>query len=249
MHSVEKIAPPPLGLCLPFVLFVVLQELLLLIRIGLEEEATYLVKGAAQAMEEFAHTAPAKPSTEGFLDPVAHLCRGLEAAGGDLSLERVELARPESARVAVVLQGEEGLQSAAVVELQPVADGAGADAEEFRDLFERPALAQPQQGRETIVEAHVILLAPQFVNLHPQQSIQSEVDGSVRHGDFSSASCFLVWISCYSEEKPEGWQYIWKTMSKLAGDPRRHAATDPCAPRGRACGSSHRSRSSPRRKE
>ena len=90
-------------------------------------------------MEQFAHAARGEPSTEGRLDPVARLASRLEAAGGDLALEAVELARPESARVALVLQGAEGFQPAALVELPPVADGAGTDAEEGGDFSrERP---------------------------------------------------------------------------------------------------------------
>ena len=43
----------------------------------------------------------------------------------------VELRRLESTRVALVFQGAERLQSAALVELQPVVDGAWTDAEEY----------------------------------------------------------------------------------------------------------------------
>src|SRR5262249_26083348 len=129
MSPVQEVAPPAFGPCCLSVLFIGLKELLLLVRISLEEEAADPVEGAAQPMEQFAHAAWGEPSTEGRLDPVAHLASRLEAAGGDFAFEAVELARPESARVALVLQGAERLQSTALVELQPVADGAGTDAE------------------------------------------------------------------------------------------------------------------------
>jgi hypothetical protein len=77
-------------------------------------------------------------------------------------LEAVELARPESARVALVLRGAGGFQPAALVELPPVADGAGTDAEEGGDLLGGASLAQPQQGGEAVVKAGVFLQAASF---------------------------------------------------------------------------------------
>jgi len=47
-----------------------------------------------------------------------------QAAGGDFTLEVVELGGFESTRVALVVLGKKPRQSAAVVQLQPVADGA-----------------------------------------------------------------------------------------------------------------------------
>ena len=82
-----------------------------------------------------------------------------------LALEVVELARFESARVALVVQGQQRLQSAAVVALQPVDHGAGTDAEEFGDRFGRASLAKPEQGGEAVVQARVVLFASQFLDL------------------------------------------------------------------------------------
>jgi hypothetical protein len=165
MHPVEEIPPPAVGLHFLLVVCVVVHERLLLVRIGLEEKAADLVKGAAQAMEELAHAALGKPSPEGLLDPVAHVGRRLETAGSDLPFEVVELRRLQSTQVAFVLQSTKGLQSAALVKLQPVADRAGTDPQEFGHLFERQPSVQPEQGRETVVKAHVFLFAPQFVDL------------------------------------------------------------------------------------
>src|SRR5262249_45753043 len=143
-------------------LLIVFQELLLLVRVGLEEEATDPVEGTTQPMEQFAQAAWGEPSTEGRLDPVAHLAGRPEAAGGDFGFEAVERGRLESARVALVLQGAEGLQPAALVELPPVADGAETDAEEGGDLFGGASLAQPQQGGEAVVQACVVLPAAEL---------------------------------------------------------------------------------------
>jgi len=96
MQAVEEITPPAFGRCGLLVLLVLLEELLLLIRIGLEEGAADLMKGTTQALEEFAPAAFGEPSTEGLLDPGARLSRGLEVARGDLAFEVVELRRLES---------------------------------------------------------------------------------------------------------------------------------------------------------
>jgi hypothetical protein len=61
-------------------LVVLLDKRLLLVGIGLEEEAADLMKGAAQALQQFAHAAWGAPSTEGLLDPVARWGGGVEAS-------------------------------------------------------------------------------------------------------------------------------------------------------------------------
>jgi len=140
------------------------------------------MKGAAQAVQELAHTTWGEPSTEGRLDPGAHLTGRPEAAGGDFALEAVELGRLESARVALVLQGAEGLQPATLVELSPVADGARTDAQEGGDLFGGASLAQPQQRGEAVVKACVLLLAAELFELLPRQGIQGEAGRRGGHG-------------------------------------------------------------------
>ena len=77
---------------------------------ALKRKPADLVKGATQAFEQFTHAAEREPSPEGFLDPLTGLGRRLEASGGDLAFEMVELRRLQSARVALVLQGTKGLR-------------------------------------------------------------------------------------------------------------------------------------------
>ena len=89
MNPIDEVAPPAFGPRLLSVLFIVPKELLLLVRISLEEEATDPVEGAAQPMEQFAHAARGEPSTEGRLDPVARLAGRVEAAGGDFAFDAV----------------------------------------------------------------------------------------------------------------------------------------------------------------
>jgi hypothetical protein len=80
-------------------------------------------------------------------------------ASGNLAFEVVELGRLQSTWVALIFQSRKRLQSAALVKFQPVANGAGTDAEELGDLFGRASLAQPQQGGEAVVKAKVFVLA------------------------------------------------------------------------------------------
>src|SRR5262249_4517190 len=134
MHPVQEIAPPAFGRRGLLILFVVIDEFLLLIGIGLEEEAADLMKGAAQAPPQLAHATWGEPSTEGLLDPIARLGGRREASAGDRAFAVVEWRRFPSARVALVLEGQPRLQPTALVELQPVADGAGTDSEELGDL-------------------------------------------------------------------------------------------------------------------
>jgi hypothetical protein len=89
----------------------------------------------------------------------------LEVARGDLAFEVVELRRFQSALVAFVLQSAKGLESAVLVEFQPVANGTGTDAEELGDVIERPSLIQPEQGGKPVVDAGVFLLATEFLDL------------------------------------------------------------------------------------
>src|SRR5208282_1204012 len=73
MHAVEEVAPPAIAWNLLLVLLILLDKLLLLVQVGLEQESTCLVEGAAQTHQQLAHAAEGEPSTEGRLDPIAHL--------------------------------------------------------------------------------------------------------------------------------------------------------------------------------
>ncbi len=91
--------------------------------------------------------------------------RRLEASRGDLAFEVVELCGLQSAWIPFVVQGLQRLESAALVEFQPVSHGAAADAKELRAVVERPALIQPEQNGQAVVDADVFLLATKFFDL------------------------------------------------------------------------------------
>src|SRR3954470_23358881 len=122
MHPVDEIASPALALNLLLVLLVFGHELLLLAVVGLEEEGAGLVEGAPQTHQQLAHAGCREPSTEGSLDPVANLSGALEAPRGHLLFEQVELSSGQSAGVAFVLQGAEGIEALFPEQGDPVMD-------------------------------------------------------------------------------------------------------------------------------
>ena len=165
MDAIEEIASAAFGPRGLLLLFVGFEELLLFVRVGLEEEARDLVKGATQAFEQLTHAAEREPSPEGGLDPRAGLGRRVKASGGDLAFEVIELRRFQSARIAFVLEGAKSLQAAALVEFDPVANSSAGDAKELGDVFTRASLIQRQKSGETVVDANVFLLAAKFFDL------------------------------------------------------------------------------------
>src|SRR5262249_61772969 len=96
VDAVEEVAAPAPAGDRRLIPLVVGDERLLLGPVGLEEEGAGLVEGAAQPLEEVAHAARGEPSTEGLRDPLAHLGRAPEAAGGDLLPEAVALGGGQS---------------------------------------------------------------------------------------------------------------------------------------------------------
>jgi hypothetical protein len=127
MNPIDEIAPPAFGLDLLPVLLVFGNERFLLVVVGLEQEGAGLVKGAAQALEQFTHAGRSVPSTEGFLDPVAHGRGALEAPRGHFPFESVALGSSKSTGVAFILEVAQGIESLFVEEGDPVADRARAD--------------------------------------------------------------------------------------------------------------------------
>src|SRR5262249_28238354 len=86
VHAVDEMAAPAVAARLLLVLLVVGDGLLLLVLVGLEEGGAGLVEGAAQPHQQLAHAAGGEPSTEGRLDPLAHLGGAPEAPRGGLLL-------------------------------------------------------------------------------------------------------------------------------------------------------------------
>jgi len=109
----------------------------------------------------------------------------LEAAGGDLLLELVELSRRQYTRVDLVLQRTKSLKSFALVKSKPVLDGTRAKAQQRSDLLSREAVSQPQQGGKAIVNPDILLLAAKLFYLFAYQGRQRELACSLLHCRFS----------------------------------------------------------------
>jgi hypothetical protein len=150
------------------------------------------VEGAAQTHQQFAHAARGEPSTEGRLDPLADLSRALEASGGDLAFELIELGRRESARVALVVQAAQQLQAARSKEGEPVRERARADIEEVGHFVGRVTLVQPQQGRQTLVDACISFVAAQFLNLLAHQGGQRKRTANALQNPYNQGVTAMV---------------------------------------------------------
>src|SRR5437764_738554 len=68
----------------------------------------------------------------------------------------------------------------------PVVDRPRADAEQVSDLLCRVVLVQPQQRRQTLVDACVLRLAAELFDLLTQQGVERETGCGLLHRRFSS---------------------------------------------------------------
>src|SRR4051794_13924747 len=90
----------------------------------LNEIATGLGIGAAQALQQVLRPAVGVGDREGLLDPLPDVFDGPEPAGLDLVSELTLLQFGQFPWVSFVPEGAEGVEAAGVVQLQPVPDGA-----------------------------------------------------------------------------------------------------------------------------
>src|SRR4051794_40432326 len=107
--------PPGLGLLPP----VLVEELFLLVRVGLPQEASDLVVTDADAIEQILYAAGLVRHAEGVVNPLANLIGVAEAAGADLIFESLDLVGGELARVPLVVEGAEGVEPLVAIDAQP----------------------------------------------------------------------------------------------------------------------------------
>lgn len=117
---------------------------------------------------------------EGLVDPVANLLGGEEAAGGDLSLESLDLGRSELAGIALMVEGTQSFQALGAVGSEPLADLSLGDAEQVGDLVLSLALVDPKNGGEPLGDAFVVGLAAAAFALLADRSFQCQCHGSPR---------------------------------------------------------------------
>jgi hypothetical protein len=134
-------------------------ELLLLVRIGLPQEAGDLMVAGADAPEQVLDTAGGVRDPERLLDPEADLIRAAEASRADLLLEALDLSGGEVPRVPPVMQGAEGIKAAVAEQAQPLGQLSHAAAEQVGDLATSLAVGHPEHGGEAFIDALVVGLA------------------------------------------------------------------------------------------
>src|SRR4051812_36650227 len=111
-----------------------LDEGTLLVRVCLPQEASHLVVADADAPEQILHPAGRVGDAESLPDPVADVIRITKAAGADFGLELIDLVRGKFARVALVVQGAEGVEALVAIDTKPFAQLAEADQQQLSDF-------------------------------------------------------------------------------------------------------------------
>src|SRR4029079_7066147 len=127
--------PPGLRPRLTLVPAVLPNELLLLLDVGLPEEAGDLVEAGPDPAEQVLDARGRVGHSEGRLDPGADLVGVVEHPLGDLLLEPPDLGRPAAARIAVVVQGAEWIEPLVAEDAEPLADLASGDTKQCGDLL------------------------------------------------------------------------------------------------------------------
>ena len=162
--GVHEVAPGPRPRLAPLPP-ILPDERLLLVAVGLPEEAGDLVVAGADAAEQVLHAGGRVGDAEGLLDPGAHLVGVVEAPPGDLLLESLDLGGAEPTGIAPVVEGAECVQSLVAEDPQPLADLACRDARQFGDLFPGPSGIDPEDGRQPLVDATVLGSPSSFLDV------------------------------------------------------------------------------------
>jgi hypothetical protein len=130
---------------------VVGDELLLLVRVGLPQEAGHLVVAGAHAAQQALDAAGGVRDPERLLDPEADLIGVAEAPRADLLLKALDLSGGQVSWVAPVVKGAEGMEAAVAEQAQPLGELTYAAAEQVGDLEMGLAVGNPKNGREALL--------------------------------------------------------------------------------------------------
>jgi hypothetical protein len=134
---------------------VLTNKLLLLVGVGLPQEAGDLVVTDADPPEQVLHPAGRIADAEGVLKPLANLIRVAEAARADLLFEVFHLLGGELARVALVVQSTKSVEPLVAIDTEPFAQLGEADPQQVSDFFPAGALGNGQDGSEALVDTPV----------------------------------------------------------------------------------------------
>src|SRR3954449_6352835 len=170
VHAPDRVAgvhevPPGPRPRLTLVPAVLPQPPLLLLDIGLPEEAGDLVIAGPDPAEQALEARDRVGHAQGVLHPGADLLGVVKYALGDLLLEPLDLGGPEAARIALVVQGAEFVEPLVAEDPEPLPDLAGRDAQEVGDLLSGPPVIAPEDRREPLVDPPVRGLSPSIADV------------------------------------------------------------------------------------
>src|SRR4051812_39075577 len=140
---------------------------LLLLDVGLPEEAGDLVVAGPDPAEQVLQARDRVGHAEGRLDPGADLLGVVERPRGDLPLEALDLGGPEAARIALVVQGAEFVEPLVAEDAEPLADLAGRDPQEVGADFPASPLIDPEHGGEALEDPSVRGVSPSLADVLP----------------------------------------------------------------------------------
>ena len=172
VHAPDRVAgvheiPPGRRSSLALVPPVLPHPPLLLLDIGLPEEAGDLVVAGPDPAEQVLDARDRVGHAQGLLDPGADLLGVVEDPLGDLLLESLDLGGPEAARVALVVQGAESIEPLVAEDAEPLPDLAGRDPQQFGDLLSGSPVIAPEHRREPLVDPPVLGVSPPIADVLP----------------------------------------------------------------------------------
>ena len=130
---------------------VVVDELLLLVAIGLEKKARDLVEAAADAMQEAFGAAERVITLKTIQEVSLHLASAVELAGSNFLLDLFDLARGQVADVALVVQDEQSVEALVAEDAQPIAQATLAHMQKVSDLMAGFTIIEPKQREESLL--------------------------------------------------------------------------------------------------
>jgi hypothetical protein len=154
---------------------VVVDELLLLVAIGLEKKARDLVEAAADAMQEAFGAAERVIALQGLQEVFLHLASAVELAGGHFLLELVDLARCQVADIALVVQDEQSVEALVAEDAQPIAQATLAHMQEVSDLRDGFTIIEPKQCEESLLDLARKVGTKEFLDLTSLSVVQRKV--------------------------------------------------------------------------
>ena len=172
VHAPDRVAgvhevPPGPRPRLPPVPPVLPHPPLLLLDIGLPEEAGGLVVAGPDPAEQVLQARDRVGHAEGRLDPGADLLGVVGHPHGDLLLDPPDLGGPEAARIALVVQGAEFIEPLVAGDPEPLPDLAGRDTPEAGDLVSGRSGIAPEDRREPLVDPPVLGVSPSLADVLP----------------------------------------------------------------------------------